>query len=321
MTTIREVAQLAGVSVATVSRVINNKGYVKQQTRQQIEHAITQLNYQPNEAARTLFKRKSKMIGLLLPDISNPFFTLIARGVEDIALEQGYQVLIGNSDNDVTKARDYLSTFISHNCVGMITTVIDEHVVENMLSQQGIPFVFVDRTNNERSGISTNHFEGGQRQAELILEGHGKHILIVHADLNIDAFKMRVDGIKAILQQHAVSYHFCNTEQLDEERQFLKMLNQYKIDSVICSNDLLAIKILGLIQQYHFKVPEDIQIVGYDNIPFSKMTYPQITTIDQSAYQLGQLAVSKLLNLYDENSNNQCDNVALIVKRRKSTRF
>lgn len=321
MTTIREVAQLAGVSVATVSRVINNKGYVKHQTRQQIEHAITQLNYQPNEAARTLFKRKSKMIGLLLPDISNPFFTLIARGVEDIALEQGYQVLIGNSDNDVTKARDYLSTFISHNCVGMITTVIDEHVVENMLSQQDIPFVFVDRTNNERSGISTNHFEGGQRQAEVILEGQGKHILIVHADLNIDAFKMRVDGIKAILQQHAVSYYFCNTEQLDEERQFLKMLNQYKIDSVICSNDLLAIQILGLIQQHHFKVPDDIQIVGYDNIPFSKMTYPQITTIDQSAYQLGQLAVSKLLNLYDENSNNQCDNVALIVKRRKSTRF
>ena len=203
----------------------------------------------------------------------------------------------------------------------MITTVIDEHVVENMLSQQDIPFVFVDRTNNERSGISTNHFEGGQRQAELILEGHGKYILIVHADLNIDAFKMRVDGIKAILQQHAVSYYFCNTEQLDEERQFLKMLNQYKIDSVICSNDLLAIQILGLIQQHHFKVPDDIQIVGYDNIPFSKMTYPQITTIDQSAYQLGQLAVSKLLNLYDENSNNQCDNVALIVKRRKSTRF
>ena len=95
MATIKDVATLAGCSVATVSRAINNNGYVKAKTRLHIEEAIAELNYQPNEAARTLYKRKSKLIGLLLPDMSNPFFTLIARGVEDVALAHGYQVHVG----------------------------------------------------------------------------------------------------------------------------------------------------------------------------------------------------------------------------------
>jgi len=131
--TIKEVAKLAGCSVATVSRVINNNGYVKAQTKIQIERAIHELNYQPNEAARTLYKRKSKMIGLLLPDISNPFFTLIARGVEDIALAHGFQVLIGNSDNDVDKAKEYLFTFNAYNCVGVIATAFADGQIQDQL--------------------------------------------------------------------------------------------------------------------------------------------------------------------------------------------
>ncbi|MDG0858513.1 LacI family DNA-binding transcriptional regulator [Staphylococcus equorum] len=321
LATIKEVARLAGCSVATVSRAINNNGYVKAQTRAQIESAITQLKYQPNEAARTLYKRKSKMIGLLLPDISNPFFTLIARGVEDVALAHGYQVLIGNSDNDIDKAKNYLSTFVAHNCTGMISTALNENVIENTLNTYGIPFVFVDRINDGNKGISTNHFEGGQLQAQLIIEGEAQHVLIVHSDLNVAAFQLRVDGVEDILRQHDVSYCRCEEDQIDDEAQFIKQIRQNRIDSIICSNDLIAIKILGVIQQHGFKVPKDIQLVGYDDIPFSKMTFPQITTIDQSAYRIGELAVSKLLNLYDEEDENHVDQVAITVKRRKSTRF
>ncbi|MEP9851857.1 LacI family DNA-binding transcriptional regulator [Staphylococcus aureus] len=321
LATIKEVARLAGCSVATVSRAINNNGYVKAKTREQIENAITKLDYQPNEAARTLYKRKSKMIGLLLPDISNPFFTLIARGVEDVALAHGYQVLIGNSDNDIDKAKKYLSTFVAHNCTGMISTAVNENVIENVLNQYGIPFVFVDRTNNENEGISTNHFEGGKLQGLVISEGRAQNVLIAHADLKIDAFRLRVDGVKEMLELQGISYLLCEEETLDDEAQFMNLIYQNHIDSIICSNDLMAIKTLGFIQQHGLRVPSDVQIVGYDNIPFSKMTFPQITTIDQSAYRIGEVAVSRLLNLYDEGAKYDVDQVEITVKRRESTRM
>ena len=120
MATIKEVAKYAGVSVATVSRALNRSGYVKEETRKKINKAIKDLNYRPNETARTLYKRKSKMIGLLLPDISNPFFTVVARGVEDEAMAKGYHIILGNGDGNEEKELAYINTFNVHNCSGII---------------------------------------------------------------------------------------------------------------------------------------------------------------------------------------------------------
>ena len=206
MATIKDVATLAGCSVATVSRAINNNGYVKAKTRLHIEEAIAELNYQPNEAARTLYKRKSK---------------LIARGVEDVALAHGYQVLIGNSENDIKKAQDYLATFVSHNCTGMISTAFNENIIENTLTDHHIPFVFIDRINNEHNGISTNHFKGGQLQAEVVRKGKGKNVLIVHENLLIDAFHQRVQGIKYILDQQRIDYKMLEATLLDNDKKFI----------------------------------------------------------------------------------------------------
>ena len=115
MTTIKDVAQLAGVSVATVSRVINDRGYVNTDTRKKVEDAVKALNFSPNEVARSLYKRKSKLIGLLLPDITNPYFPQLARGVEDRMQEQDYRLIFGNSDEDEQKEQDYIQTFIQNN--------------------------------------------------------------------------------------------------------------------------------------------------------------------------------------------------------------
>lgn len=122
MATIKEVAKYAGVSVATVSRALNRSGYVKEETRKKINKAIKDLNYRPNETARTLYKRKSKMIGLLLPDISNPFFTVVARGVEDEAMAKGYHIILGNGDGNEEKELAYINTFNVHNCSGIIAS-------------------------------------------------------------------------------------------------------------------------------------------------------------------------------------------------------
>lgn len=316
MATIKEVAQLAGVSVATVSRVINNNGYVKADTKLQIEQAIKQLNYKPNEAARTLFKKKSKIIGLLLPDISNPFFMLIARGVEDIALKHGFQVLIGNSDNSLEKAKGYINTFNSHNCIGIISTAFDHHSITELIATQSLPVVFVDRLNKEQNGISTNHYRGGELQAQIVINGDAQHVLLLHEDLTIETFKLRYKGAKHVLEQVNIKVTDCPVSTLQDAKLFETILTTQYIDTIICSNDMIAIQVLGMIQQLNYKVPEAIQIVGYDNIPFSKMTYPQITTVDQSAYRLGTTAVSKLLNIDEAD----CEQIKLIIKKRQSTR-
>ncbi len=260
------------------------------------------------------------MIGLLLPDISNPFFTLIARGVEDVAVEHGYQVLIGNSDNDTEKAKAYLTTFVSHNCAGMITTALNENIIENMLEPLHMPFVFVDRTHNEISGVSTDHYEGGQRQAELVIEGGCNDGLVVHEDLTIDAFKHRIKGVVSIFKEHGINYKTYLAQDLKNEGSFINLIRSHNIDSIICSNDLLAIKVMGILQQHNLQIPKDVQIVGYDNIPFSTMTFPQISTIDQSAYRLGELAMSKLLKLYDHQDDVELEKVAISVIKRSSTR-
>ncbi|MFZ7706655.1 hypothetical protein ACO1B2_10470 [Staphylococcus saprophyticus] len=120
--------------------------------------------------------------------MSNPIFTLIARGVEDVALAHGYQVLIGNSDNDIKKHKATWQHSYHSNCTGMISTAFNENIIENTLTDHHIPFVFIDRINNEHNGISTNHFKGGQLQAEVVRKGKGKNVLIVHENLLIDAF-------------------------------------------------------------------------------------------------------------------------------------
>jgi LacI family transcriptional regulator len=200
----------------------------------------------------------------------------------------------------------------------VITTAFADKQVEKLLKSQNMPCVFVDRVNDVISGVSANHFEGGELQAQLILEGKPQNILIIHLDLKINTFKSRINGIESILKQYNVKYFYYESEKLTNEQAFISLIKNLKIDSIICSNDILAIETMAIIQQFKFKVPEDIQIVGYDNIPFSTMTFPNISTIDQSAYVLGQKAVSKLLNLKTNDYDKQ---LVLSPKRRGSIRF
>ena len=123
MPTIKDVANLAGLSVATVSRAMNGTGYVSEKAREKIHQAINELNYSPNEVARSLYQKKSKLIGLLLPDISNPFFPLVAKGVEDFLQKKGYQVILGNIQEDNEKANEYLRAFEQNNVAGILSAV------------------------------------------------------------------------------------------------------------------------------------------------------------------------------------------------------
>lgn len=295
MATIKEVAHYAKVSVATVSRAINGNGYVKQETRDKIEAAIQALNYQPNEVARSLNMKKSKLIGLLLPDMSNPFFTLVARGVEDMAMARGYHIMIGNGAMDETKELNYLSMFKVNQCSGVIASQLSTpHAFEQLHALQS-PCVLIDRAAEGDTCVEADHVQGGTLQAETILQGHATSVLLLYQNLDYTSFCARFDAAKKVLEEANVSV-VTQLEGALTEKLLERHIDTYTIDSIICSNDVMAFKVIQWLHTLNIKVPEEVQVVGYDDIPFATMFIPTLTTVRQPAYELGQQAAQQLID-------------------------
>ncbi|PTF78136.1 LacI family DNA-binding transcriptional regulator [Staphylococcus chromogenes] len=295
MATIKEVAHYAKVSVATVSRAINGNGYVKQETRDKIEAAIQALNYQPNEVARSLNMKKSKLIGLLLPDMSNPFFTLVARGVEDMAMARGYHIMIGNGAMDETKELNYLSMFKVNQCSGVIASQLSTpHAFEQLHALQS-PCVLIDRAAEGDTCVEADHVQGGTLQAETILQGHATSVLLLYQNLDYTSFRARFDAAKKVLEEANVSV-VTQLEGALTEKLLERYIDTYTIDSIICSNDVMAFKVMQWLYTLNIKVPEEVQVVGYDDIPFATMFIPTLTTVRQPAYELGRQAAQQLID-------------------------
>lgn len=295
MATIKEVARHAHVSVATVSRAINGNGYVKQETRDKIDAAIQALNYQPNEVARSLNMKKSKLIGLLLPDMSNPFFTIVARGVEDRAMARGYHIMIGNGAMDETKELNYLSMFKVNQCSGIIASQLSTPHAFQQLHALESPCVLIDRAAQGDTCIEADHVRGGTLQAETILQGTATSVLLLYQNLNYTSFRARFDAAKQVLEASDVTV-VVQLEDTLTQPLLQHYIETYAIDSIICSNDVMAFKVMQWLHTVNIKVPDEVQVVGYDDIPFASMFIPSLTTVRQPAYELGQQAAQQLID-------------------------
>lgn len=299
MTTIRDVAELAGVSVATVSRALNNSGYVSESAREKVESAVKALNFYPNEVARSLFQKKSKLIGLLLPDITNPFFPAIAKGVEDCVTERGYSLLLGNVEGDPEKQEKYLRIFEQNNIAGVISAVQG-----NPINLKKMPFVSLDRINeHQKYVVHSDDFLGGQLAAQAIIDGKAKKVVIMAGPENVSASKLRLAGNKDILDKHAIPYEVFQTASfhldLAEETAQALFNELSDFDSVIASNDIYGFAVITEAHRRGIKIPEDLQVIGYDDIPFSKMMTPRLTTISQPAYDIGYKGAELLCNVME----------------------
>lgn len=319
MTTIKEVAKYANVSVATVSRAINGTGYVKKETRDKIDAAIKKLNYQPNEVARSLNMKTSKMLGLLLPDMSNPFFTVVARGVEDKAMARGYHIMIGNGAMDETKELNYLSMFKVNQCSGIIASQLSTSKAFQTLKSFKTPYVLIDRVSEGDACIEADHTKGGALQAEAILNGRAAHVLLLHQDLTFTSFRARYTAAKETLNQANVHVETLDEAFLNVEK-FESYINDSHIDSVICSNDVMALKVMKWVHNLGKVVPDDVQVIGYDDIPFAEMFLPSLTTIRQPAYELGQQAAEQLINTLEGHASQTPAKLNVALIHRQSTR-
>lgn len=293
MATIRDVANKSGVSVASVSRYINKKGYVSKETAELIQAAINDLNYRPNEVARSLYQKKSKLIGLLITDISNPFFPILAKGVEDEVRKAGYTLILGNTGESTEVAENYLQTFVGNNVSGLISTV----AIDNDYS---IPHILLDREwGDGKNTVISDHYQGGVLTAEEILKTTYKQIVIMVGPLEVKSTEIRLKGILDVFQKQNISYELMYTETFDFSgvdkvtKEFFKL--HENADTIIASNDIYALSIMREHQLRGNRIPEDVQIIGYDGISFLKMSNPQLTTIYQPAYEMGKVAANKLL--------------------------
>lgn len=301
MATIKEVAITAGVSVATVSRVLNQNGYVHEDTRKKVDEAIRQLNYTPNEVARSLYKRKSKLIGLLLPDITNPYFPQLARGVEDQMQENEYRLIFGNSDESLQKEMDYIQTFVQNNVVGVISSTNDPDA--EIYTKLKIPVVFLDRTSNDRPSVYADGREGGGIAAREIVQRGSKRIIVLQGPTHVRPAIDRFEGAIEVLDKQGVSYSVLETTSFsltDAEDWAQELFRKYPdTDGIIASNDMVASAVLQEAHRLGKRVPEDVQIIGFDDIPLSRLLAPSLSTIHQPAYEMGREAARLLIQLIE----------------------
>ncbi|WP_284139093.1 MULTISPECIES: LacI family DNA-binding transcriptional regulator [unclassified Virgibacillus] len=299
MSTIRDVAKQASVSVATVSRVINQSGYVHIKTKERVEKVIKQLNYQPNDVARSLYKGRSKMVALLVPDIMNPFFPQLARAVEDVASKYGYTFVLCNTDDEKEKELAYLNALRQKSVDGMI-------IVSSKLSQEDVsdittPMIALDRKISiDIDLVTVNNQDGAQQAVRFLMQKGCQRIGHICGPENASSSKARLKGYLDVVKNEPwFSSGYIRSGKYGFEAAFeatKKMLTEHPdIDGLFAANDLMAVGALKAAEQLGYRVPDDLSIIGFDGIGIGKATKPAITTMAQPIYEIGATAAEMLI--------------------------
>ncbi|SRR5579875_44790 len=304
---IREVAKRAGVSLGTVSNVLNRPELVAQETRRRVLQAIDEIGFVRNGSARQLRAGRSQHIGLVVLDVANPFFTEVARGVEDLANQAGYVVILCNSDDSVAKENHYLHVLEEQRTRGiLITPVQNDASYLQRFRQRGIAVVLLDRPSRSKDlcSVAVDDVLGGDLAAmHLIVEGHTR-IAFVHGPLIIRQCADRRRGVLRALKfagldpQEALLDITTSAQTIREgEASVERLLNaSIKPTAVFCGNDLLALGVMrGLIAR-GISIPDDIALVGYDDVEFASVLSTPLTSIRQPKYELGRAAAELLID-------------------------
>lgn len=300
MSTIKDVANMAGVSVATVSRYINGSGYVSGYSREKIAEAIEELDYTPNEVARSLYKKTSKLIGLLVPQIDNPYFNSIITGVEHVCNERGYHLIISNVSKNEDEKK-YIESFMTNNVAGIISSIGTSDFYEKIKC----PIVGVDRASNSfKHSVFYDEENGGRMAAKTVVRGGAKKVLIASGPEDIRIAMERLKGTEDVLKENGVDYeiYFTNGYDFDSATEFVKEIERRKdsYDAIIACNDLHALCAALYMGRKGINIPNDIQIVGYDDTIFSKLSNPRLSTIKHDGALLGSKSAEMLIDLIEK---------------------
>ena len=299
--TISDVASLAGVSTATVSRVIAGVGYVAVKTRARVNHSISELNYQPSSIAQSLRRQSTSMIGLILTDIQNPFYPELVRGIEDEVQRLGYSLILCNSDDDPEREISYLDFLASHRAAGIIVCadgVLKRHRAKLLSQRAKIILVNVQKEDTKLATVLSQNFKGGEIAASHLAKcGYPKIIYIGNA-LERGFGSLRLDGVKKGAGKVKLEIVYSDDTLEAGARVAEEIAKKFKPPfGIVAHNDLTAIGAMHALIEKKIQIPQEVGIVGYDNIALSAYVTPALTTINQNQYQLGAEAMSMLDDL------------------------
>lgn len=306
MSSIKEVARAAGVSIATVSRALSSPEKVSAASMRKVQAAIAELQYHPNIVARNLRSARAHSLLVLVPDISNPFFSLVIRAIEDRAHEKGYSVLFGDTRDSPSREREYIRLVESRLADGIIQLRPDAQ--GDASNGQVRRFAYINLCGAERTSgptVRIDNVHGAREMVEYLISlGHQRIGVITGFSTNAHTVD-RMEGYKQALAAASIPFD----QQLVAEGDYsmwsgLGMANQYcRMDNpptaLFCMNDEMAIGACQTLKSNGFRVPEDVSVTGFDNIDYARYSDPPLTTISQPADQMGKMATDLLLRLID----------------------
>lgn len=303
MANIQAVAKLAGVSIATVSRVLNGTAHVNDDVTARVRAAVEQLQYQPSRAARALRANHSTIIGLLITDIQNPFFTALVRGVEDMVQRNGYSLILCNSDENPIKERQYVEVLCAERVAGAIITPTREHQSAlKLFREHNIPIVAVDRRikDNETDAVLVDNVRGAREATtHLIMNGY-KRIGIITGPMNTTTGRKRLEGYRLSLHEagipHDPAIERIGSFREDSGRQLtLELMGlEEPIDALFVANNLMTLGALAALNECQRRVPDDIALVSFDEMPWATLSAISLTTVTQPVYEIGSTAALRL---------------------------
>jgi LacI family transcriptional regulator len=311
MVTIYDIAARAGVSAMTVSRVINNTGKISDKTKVKVRRVMEELNYVPNQMARSLVLQQSNLLFLLITDITNPFYTTLARGAEDVAKKHGYRLLFGNSDESVEKEKDYLDTILATRAEGVLVAPAGDPSLQHLetLRKHQVPFVLLDR---EVPGMDSDVVLGDSKEGarklvdHLVSKGH-QRIALINGSPYVSSARLRLEGYQEALKLNDLAFNEGYVlETAFEPRSDLSDIDDWlgRMDplptAIVAGNNVLAVEVYRTLHSRGIKIPEQISLVCFDDLgPYSEID-PFLTVVAQQAYQFGYLGMQMLIERIEQ---------------------
>lgn len=327
MATLKDVAKEAGLTVTTVSRVLNNRGYISDNARQRVAEAMKKLNYQPNELARSLQNKKTKTIGVIVPQIRHPYFAEMISHLENQAYKKGYKILLCNSCGDHNRMQGYVEMCTSNRVSGLILCSGD--VSTKNFETLEIPVITLERSmETGAASIECDNYGGGRLAAEFLIEKGCKDILYIgsarEGTIEMPADK-RYEGFREVCEEKQINCVQIRTDysdflNLSYHEVIEKGLRAHPyVDGIFAGSDLIAGQALQVCYHMGIQVPKQLKIIGFDDTIYAKMTVPTLTCIHQPFQDMATLAVDLILKAIDGERVPQNNTLGVTLFERETT--
>ena len=322
MYTIRDIARLAQVSTATVSYVMNGKGRVSEPLKRRVLDAMNALDYHPDQVARSLKVRRTCVIGVVIPDVSNPFYAEVMRGIEDESRAAGYSVIFCNTNEDRDLERQYLSTLIARRVDGVLIASDTVNLGEHRFAKQRIPMVFFDRTPPSFSGaaVVTDNLEASRvATRHLISLGHTR-IAIIAGWKELSVSMIRLAGFREALQEAGLAL----PEQYVKLGDVLKLESGYRKGrelmmlptpptAIFCCNNRITLGLMRALGEFKIPCPEKVSVLAFDDFEWISSFRPHLTSVAQPTHLMGKCAAEILVKLMKKTPDDPEDSVKQVI--------